>query len=121
MSTMSFYAPAPVISSRDAGQQMEAYLSFLHERNGSSFEKRDKIMFDRFDNMDIQASIAIDSDRFNRNYAQFTETDVSEEELALLAFVKINAGEAYGVEVTREARRESGTMRIHLIYWNRLF
>ena len=105
MQTTSFYSTAPVASSRDAGDQLGAYLAFLHARNGSDFARRDQMMAQRFDHSSVRASILIDSERFNRNYAEFTERDVSPEELALLAFVKINAGEAYGVEVTRKARK----------------
>lgn len=47
----------------------------------------------------------LDVERFNRLYAKFDPSaDIGEDELALLAFAKVNAGEAYGVEVTSKAR-----------------
>jgi hypothetical protein len=57
-----------------------------------------------FDPSLVRARRAIDSGRFNRNYGHFSDADLPEEELALLAFVKVNAGEAYGVEVVSQGR-----------------
>ena len=102
--TSSFYAPTP--KAEEADDLFQDYLAFLTERNGAldgTFHKRDAMMDDlaadtaRFDGR-------IDAERFKRNYGAFRERDVSREELALLTFVKMNAGEAYGVEVTSKAR-----------------
>jgi len=101
--TKSFYAPAPEVSRSE--DLLGAYQAFLRERNGPGFAARDERM-KTFDPSLVHAHMVIDSARFNRNYARFRETNVSEEELALLAFVKINSGEAYGVEVVSKARRD---------------
>jgi hypothetical protein len=102
----SFYAPTV---SLDNGQDhLAAYLSYLETRNGSlegqgAFAVREGVM-ERFEGRLQQSSSRVDVARFNRNCGGFVERDISREEVALLAFVKINAGEAYGVEVTREKR-----------------
>jgi hypothetical protein len=57
-----------------------------------------------FEASDVHESLPIDAARVNRNYARFRERDVTGEELALLAFAKINAGEAWGVEQVARAR-----------------
>jgi len=102
----SFYAPTEPLN--DGGGQLEAYLSYLEGRNGllegrGSFAVRERAM-ERFDSDLYVSSLRVDVERFNRNYGGFEERNISREEVALLAFVKINAGEAYGVEVTREKR-----------------
>ncbi|MCP4502540.1 MAG: hypothetical protein GY822_21525 [Deltaproteobacteria bacterium] len=61
-------------------------------------------MAEHFDQSTVRASLEINAERFNRNYVRFQERDVSHKAMALLSFVKINAGEAYGVEVTSQAR-----------------
>ncbi len=48
---------------------------------------------------------SIDDNKIRAAYGGTKEQGLSEAELALLAFVKINAGEAYGVEVTGAARK----------------
>lgn len=98
----SFYAPAP--ERADAEAAFAAYLQSLHDKNGADFERRETRMRSVFDGRTERAGLPIDADRFNRNYGSFDEPDVSAEEAALLAFVKINAGEAYGVQVTTAAR-----------------
>ncbi len=100
----SFYDPAPETDRAEA--TLAAYLQSLHDRNGddAAMSRREARMHERFDHSTVRAGIPIDRERFNRNYGAFTETDISEEEAALLAFVKINAGEAYGVGVTTAAR-----------------
>lgn len=103
MNTLSFYGPAPEVSRSE--DVLTAYRRFLEKRNGPGFAARDVRMATEFDPALVTASTPIDSARFNRNYAAFTESSVSEEELALLAFVKMNAGEAYGVEIVGRARR----------------
>jgi len=100
----SFYDAAP--QPERAEHLFDAYLDFLSARNGAgtSFDKREQRMADVFDNSPVRANMHVDKDRFNRNYGSFKERDISIEETALLSFVKINAGEAYGVEVTTAAR-----------------
>ncbi len=102
MTSLSFYGPTPSLAER------EHLLSALHEhvlaRNGADFAAREQRMATQFDRVEATASVRVDLNRFNRNYGGFTERDIPLEEVALLAFVKINAGEAYGVEVTSKAR-----------------
>jgi hypothetical protein len=111
--TPSFYSPTASIERSE--DSLRAYLAYLQQRNGAlegeaAFAHREAGMA-RFDGPLYPSRIHIEPQRFNRNYAKFRERDVSEEELALMAFVKINAGEAYGVEKTREIRKDlwSGT------------
>lgn len=101
----SFWASSPPADRADA--EFSAYLDFLRRRNGPAldgggFETRERMMSELA--AGIEPSRKIDNERFNRNYAGFVDTDLTQDELALLAFVKINAGEAYGVEVTSKAR-----------------
>ncbi len=104
--SLSFYSNTSSPGSSD--ECFAAYLSYLEQRNGKlagegAFARREDTMVS-FDRDLYQSHTKVDCERFNRNYADFRERDVSEEEMALMAFVKINAGEAYGVEKTREAR-----------------
>lgn len=104
MTATSFYAPAP--APEKAEDAFLAYMDYLKARNGdpNTFEDREKRMANVFDNSPVRGKLDIDVARFNRNYTNFKETDITDEEKAVLAFVKINAGEAYGVEVTSKAR-----------------
>lgn len=102
MTTMSFYSPTPSATEREG--LLNALNEHVVSRNGSDFALREARMASEFDRVDGMASFRVDADRFNRNYGAFTERDIPIEEVALLAFVKINAGEAYGVEVTSKAR-----------------
>ncbi len=102
----SFYSPTETVN--DGGDSFAAYLSYLEGRNGplegqGAFAVRERGM-ERFDSGLYVSPTQVDVQRFNRNYGGFEERDISREEVALLAFVKINAGEAYGVEVTRQKR-----------------
>jgi len=101
----SFFAPAP---GRDADDLWADYRAFLTERNGvldvdTGFDKREAAMRDMaswggtFDGR-------VDPERFRRNYTAYDGEGLTGPELALLAFCKVNAGEAYGVDVTRRAR-----------------
>jgi len=102
----SFYSLVP---HRDRADDLfEDYMRFLAERNGDGtsvdgFARREELM-DELGAMDATFSGAFDNVVFNRNYAKFQDTDLTREQLALLTFVKMNAGEAYGVEVTGKAR-----------------
>lgn len=102
--TQSFYAPAPEVHRSE--DLLTAYRAFLLQRNGPGFAARDERM-KTFDPSLVCAGMVVDGARFNRNYRRFKETDISEEELALLTFVKINAAEAYGVEVVTRSGRHS--------------
>ncbi|MGV3625030.1 MAG: hypothetical protein ACO1OB_29690 [Archangium sp.] len=103
MNTLSFYGPAPEASRSE--DVLTEYRKFLEKRNGPGFAARDARMANEFNPALVTASTPVDSARFNRNYEKFREKNVSEDELALLTFVKINAGEAYGVEVVGRARK----------------
>jgi hypothetical protein len=105
----SFFAPPPEQPRDDL---LRAYLAFLEERNGTTdatqaYPHRERWL------QDTQAWQArhrgeVDAEAFERNYARFdpaTRPDLGQ--LALLAFVKVNAGEAYGVEVV--SRKRHGT------------
>lgn len=103
----SFYAPVP---DRDnADDLFLSYLAFLDERNGGvsgegAFGARDQAMTE-MSTWGGTYKGKLDVARFNRLYGAFDSSeDISEDELALLAFAKVNAGEAYGVEVTSKAR-----------------
>jgi hypothetical protein len=102
----SFYAPVP---DRDRADDLfQSYLSFLADRNGSltganRFERRDAMMRG-FDGATPSYSGLVDNDGFNRAYEGRAERGAPADLLALLTFVKMNAGEAYGVQVTGEAR-----------------
>lgn len=102
----SFFATVPEGSTAD--DHLEEYERFLKVRNGelsttTGFERRDAMMTD-LATMPGQYEGALDAARVRQAYGGGDPSGLSETELALLAFVKINAGEAYGVEVTTEAR-----------------
>lgn len=113
----SFYALAPDLA--EADDLWASYLGFLEQRNGAlsgglgalsgtlpeagGFERREQ-QLDELDSRIAEFSGHIDPDVFNRNYERYQDKDLSEETLVLLAFVKMNAGEAYGVEVMAKAR-----------------
>lgn len=104
----SFYSLAP--ERHEADDLFSSYLQFLEERNGSlfqedGFERREAAM-SALPGDEVVWSGRFDSAVFNRNYIKLQDDDLSAEQLALLAFVKMNAGEAYGVEVMQEARAD---------------
>ncbi|MBL8915859.1 MAG: hypothetical protein JNM17_34490 [Archangium sp.] len=82
------------------------YRDFLIARNGAGFVAREARMAGEFDATRAPSVLQLDAERFNRNYASLRERALSKEELALLAFVKINAGEAWGVECVSKAREQ---------------
>lgn len=100
----SFFAPASELER--AEDVLSDYQRYLVRRNGEGFAKREEAMATEFDATKKPTLLSLDAARFNRNYARFGERDVSKEELALLAFVKINAGEAWGVECVAAAREK---------------
>lgn len=106
-SAKSLYAPVP--ERENADDLFLDYLGFLDQRNGGvegqgAFSAREVAMAD-MGTWSGDYSGHIDPVRFNQLYASFdASAEVSQDELALLAFAKVNAGEAYGVEVTSKAR-----------------
>ena len=104
----SFYSLVP---DRDRADDLfGSYLAFLEVRNGDLFSDDGfaarEILMDSFEQHDAMFGGRFDNAVFNRNYERLQDKDLSEEQLALLAFVKMNAGEAYGVEVMSEARAD---------------
>jgi hypothetical protein len=104
----SFYAT--VQDREHADDLFRSYLSFLETRNGDLFAEdgfaaREALM-DGFAAHDAVFQGGFDNAVFNRNYEKLQDKDLTDEQLALLAFVKMNAGEAYGVEVMSGARAE---------------
>ena len=103
----SLYAPVP--HRERADDLFLDYLAFLDERNGGvegadTFRTRKAAMVE-MSQWEGEYSGKVDVERFNRLYGKFDPSaDITQDELALLAFAKVNAGEAYGVEVTSKAR-----------------
>ncbi|MEM8923105.1 MAG: hypothetical protein AAGD35_06355 [Actinomycetota bacterium] len=104
----SFFAPVPEGAAADA--YLEDYERFLIERNGTlgadhGFERRHELM-DDLGAMPGMFDGPLDHERVQRAYVGDHDDELTEEEMAILAFVKINAGEAYGVEVVTAARAD---------------
>lgn len=108
MAAESFYASIPE-SPRDA--ELGAYLRFLERRNGTtdadaSFHHRDAWLRDS-ENWSAQHRGQLDADEFARRFAGTERSPQQNAAMsALLAFVKMNAGEAYGVEVVTRLRHK---------------
>jgi hypothetical protein len=102
----SFYAPAPETPRDDVRAD---YLRFLEQRDDDlsgtdGFSKREAWMR-ASEQWTVRHRGAIDPALFARNVVRFDgSTRPSVPMLALLAFVKVNAGEAYGVEVIGRIR-----------------
>lgn len=115
----SFYAPIPDSVREDL---LRAYREFLERRNGDmdltrGFSRREEWLREAA-SWDSQYQGPVDGENFNRAYASFAEVKkLSPQELALLTFVKANAGEAYGVEVVNRVRqkRVDGTKLFHQV------
>ncbi len=105
--TPSFHQSVP---DRDRADDLFAdYLGFLEARNGrmedGGWEVR-KASVGAMPGAEVEFGGGFDAAVFERNYVQFTDTDLTREQLALLAFAKMNAGEAYGVEVMAGVRAD---------------
>jgi len=100
----NFFGPTPDLNRSEA--LLHDYRAWLAKRNGEGFAVREALMRTTFDPTQLALTLPVDAARVNRNYASFQERDVSPEELALLAFVKINAGEAWGVDAVSKAREK---------------
>ncbi len=104
----SFYAPIPESAREDL---LLAYRQFLERRNGDmNFERGFSLREDwlrQAAGWEGQYEGKVDTQAFNRAYASFDAVkELSIQEVALLTFVKANAGEAYGVEVVGKARQK---------------
>lgn len=107
----SFYGAVP--DRQDADQILTEYLNFLEARNGAlagsdRFERREALMR-TFDGVEPEHAGCFDADTFQRAWADRADRDASEDLLALLTFVKMNANEAYGVQATRRGRARYAT------------
>jgi hypothetical protein len=104
----SIYSPIPESAREDL---LLAYRRFLERRNGDmNFEKGFSLREDwlrQAAGWEGQYQGKVDEAAFNRAYASFDAVKgLSLQEVALLTFVKANAGEAYGVEVVGKARQK---------------
>ncbi len=114
MSAASFYAPVPETPREDL---LRAYQGFLEERNGAwqadgTAARREAWLTAEAADPARHAA-ALDAELFERLYVRFEGANHPPALLALLAFVKMNAGEAYGVEVIsriRHGRPETGEL-----------
>lgn len=115
----SFFAPIPESAREDL---LLAYRRFLERRNGDmdftrGFSLREEWLREAA-SWERPYEGRVDGEAFNRAYASFGEVKhLSLPEVALLTFVKANAGEAYGVEVVSRVRhkRQDGTKLFHQI------
>jgi hypothetical protein len=101
-----FFAPVAATPREDL---LLAYRNFLDERNGAldaqgRFARREAWLAESR-GWRVRHRGELDPAVFGRQYARFDPSEaLSPEALALLAFVKVNAGEAYGVETSRRLR-----------------
>jgi hypothetical protein len=115
----SIYAPIPESAREDL---LLAYRRFLERRNGDmdftrGFSLREDWLREAA-SWKSEYQGKVDGEAFNRAYASFDEVKhLSLQEVALLTFVKANAGEAYGVEVVGRVRqkRQDGTKLFHQV------
>jgi hypothetical protein len=115
----SFYSPIPESAREDL---LLAYRRFLERRNGDmdftrGFSLREQWLREAA-SWRSEYTGPVDGEAFNRAYANFAEVKkLSLQELALLTFVKANAGEAYGVEVVNRVRhkRQDATKLFHQV------
>lgn len=102
----TLFGPVPETPREDL---LHAYLAFLERRNGtldasSDYPLREQWLAER-NASQVRYQGAVDEELFHRGYARFDPAVAKSPALAaLLAFVKMNAGEAYGVEVVSRAR-----------------
>jgi hypothetical protein len=105
----SFYDAIPT---GDVDDTLRSYLSFLATRNGSvategAYPTRE-VWLAQSAAWDARHAGSVDVQAFQRGWAQRgVDRTVDPALLALLAFVKVNAGEAYGVETVRRHRHGS--------------
>ncbi|WP_141731300.1 hypothetical protein [Oligoflexus tunisiensis] len=110
--TRSFYSP-PDVGQRDA--ILHEYARFLEQRNGGTDPETGFVNREAWLESAAATSVRhrgeVPQESFERNYVRFNPGDpLSKKAIALLAFTKVNAGEAYGVEVisrSRHARPET--------------
>lgn len=115
----SFYSPIPESAREDL---LQDYRRFLERRNGDmDFTRGFSLREDwlkQAAGWRSEYQGRVDGAAFNRAYESFGEVKhLSLPEVALLTFVKANAGEAYGVEVVGRVRhkRQDGTKLFHQV------
>jgi hypothetical protein len=104
--TPSFYAPVPAVPPDDV---LRDYRHFLERRNGAADERgrfaHRETWLNEAAASPVRYAGRVDEDAFARQYVQFQgASSSSAAQTVLLAFVKMNAGEAYGVEVLTKLR-----------------
>jgi hypothetical protein len=103
----SFFGAVPDGKHEDL---LDAYLKFLKDRNGEldpdgRFSRREAWL-EHASNSAVSHPRPMDQADFESCYTKFdAQRELPPEHLALLAFVKMNASEAYAVEVVGKARR----------------
>lgn len=108
MSSASFFGSVPETPRDDI---LAAYLDFLERRNGTidakqPYPRREEWLIDVETSPPLYPD-ALDEDLFNRSWTEFQPEAAEIPALvSLLAFVKVNAGEAYGVEAVSKARHQ---------------
>lgn len=100
-----FFAKVPEATD----EPLEAYLQFLEQRNGTldptgPYPKREAWL-NGINASPVRSAEALDPELFQLSWSAFGARAAENQALtALLAFVKVNAGEAYGVEAVGRAR-----------------
>ena len=115
-----FYSAVTEVPREDL---LRAYREFLGRRNGEmdltkGFSRREEWLGEAA-GWEARYAGPVDAEAFNRAYVDFgAAKQLSLQEMALLTFVKANAGEAYGVEVVnrvRHARNPDSTQIFHQV------
>lgn len=106
MSSPSFFGAIPETPRDDL---LTDYLDFLERRNGTTDAEKDYPYRERWlqtaNSEPIRYEGSVDEGLFARSWTRFDPAAAAQPALvALLAFVKVNAGEAYGVEAVSLAR-----------------
>jgi hypothetical protein len=105
----SFYQTVDIRGGEDG---FHAYLRFLEKRNGQMDFERRRYMAREAHLAQLKNSTAayagpFDQELFRRQYRSYDRRqETSAVTQLLLLFCKVNAGEAFGVEIMREARKE---------------
>lgn len=102
----AFFGPVPEGPREDV---MRAHLTHLEKRNGTTDAKapypRREEWLARSREADAQYEGVLDHGLFERSFRRYDRAAASSSAMiALLAFVKLNASEAYGVEVLEQSR-----------------
>ena len=90
-------------------QQLCAYSSFLKGRNGPGYQNRERWLI-AANQRSVRHVEKVDSNVFAKAFVNFDpRAALSQAGIALLSFVKVNAAEAYGVEVVGRSRLREPT------------